>query len=236
MHRQIILDTETTGLLTTAGHRIIEIGCVEMVNRRFTGRRLHYYVNPQRPVDKEALTVHGLTDEFLKDKPLFSTIIEELLQFISGAELIIHNAAFDIGFLNYELELLKHQAAPIERHCKVIDTLLLARHKHPGQSNSLDALCKRYQVDNSNRDLHGALIDAQLLGQVYLALTGGQEQLFATDSLETAAPMAEIIQRGDPLKTQRQPLPVIPPTLEDLEHHQAFLALLKKTGRCLWEQ
>jgi len=233
MDRKIILDTETTGLLTTSKHRLVEIGCLEMVNRRFTQKHFHCYLNPQRPVDKGALAVHGLTDEFLKDKPLFSQIVEEFLDFVNGAELIIHNAPFDIGFLNYELNLLNQAMTPIERHCTVTDTLVLARQKHPGQPNNLDALCRRYQIDNSNRDLHGALIDAQLLGRVYLAMTGGQDQLFASEA--AALPVAEAVTISKASKIQRQPLPIIQPSSEEWTNHQEFLALLRTNGHCIWD-
>lgn len=236
MGRQIILDTETTGLLTTDGHRLIEIGCLEMINRRFTGRHFHYYLNPRRPVDKGAFAVHGLSDDFLKDKPLFSAIVNEFLEFIAGAELIIHNATFDIGFLNYELTLLGGNPALMAERCTVTDTLVLARQKHPGQSNSLDALCKRYQIDNSNRSLHGALIDAELLGRVYLAMTGGQDQLFASDdSTGPAITLEETTIAANATKAQRPPLPIIQPTVAELKSHQEFLEMLKKNGRCLWD-
>jgi DNA polymerase III subunit epsilon len=235
MHRQIVLDTETTGLLTTDNHRLIEIGCLELVNRRFTGRSCHYYLNPLRRVDPGAFAIHGLSDEFLRDKPLFSAIAEELLAFISGAELVIHNAPFDVGFLNHEIKLLGGQLALIEQRCTILDTLVLARNKHPGQSNNLDALCRRYQIDNSQRDLHGALIDAKLLGEVYLAMTGGQDQLFAgEDVVETSA----VITASNPDPTivrQRLELAVIEPTAAELQSHQEFLAMMTKTGRCLWE-
>jgi DNA polymerase III subunit epsilon len=236
MHRQIILDTETTGLLTADNHRLIEIGCLEMINRRFTGRHCHYYLNPQRPVDPGAFAVHGLSDGFLRDKPLFSAILDELLAFIEGAELIIHNAPFDIGFLNHEIKLLGRDMALIDERCNVLDTLILARNKHPGQSNSLDALCRRYQIDNSRRDLHGALIDAKLLGEVYLAMTGGQDQLFANDDLSKPTLMTEESAVTGAIRTQRLPLPVIQPTNEEFKSHREFLQLLAKTGRCVWKE
>lgn len=233
MKRQIVLDTETTGLLTAAGHRLIEIGCLEMVNRRFTGKRFHTYINPQRAVDPEAFEVHGISNEFLQDKPLFSQIITELLIFIEGAELIIHNAEFDIGFLNHELKLWDKNAKPILEICSVIDTLILARAKHPGQSNSLDALCRRYQVDNSKRDLHGALIDAYLLGEVYRAMTGGQEQLFVTDKEEQ--PHMALQEKDEIVNAQKNhSLIVLQPTMEELNSHQEFLQFLQKNGKCLW--
>lgn len=233
MERQIILDTETTGLLTTAGHRLIEIGCLEMIHRRFTGRHWHYYLNPQRLVDKEAYAIHGLSDEFLKDKPLFKEVVDDFLNFVRGAELIIHNASFDIGFLNHELKLLGRSES-IAEYCTVLDTLQLARNQHPGQSNSLDALCRRYQIDNSHRDLHGALIDSKLLGLVYLAMTGGQDQLF---SMEINKEPVINLDHSVPIKIvqKQQKLVVIQPTLEELTAHQEFLENMKKNGKCLWE-
>jgi DNA polymerase-3 subunit epsilon len=174
--RQVILDTETTGLEVEKGHRIIEIGCVELINRRRTGNTFHRYLNPDRQIDEAAAEVHGITAEMLTDKPGFPDVAEELLAFIGGAELVIHNADFDAGFLDQELRLAKLQAR-IHDCCVIVDSLALARQLHPGQRNSLDALCRRYQIDNSGRDLHGALLDAQLLADVYLAMTGGQAEL-----------------------------------------------------------
>ena len=175
--RQIVLDTETTGLETSQDHRIIEIGCVELVNRKLTGKHYHQYINPQRKVDEGAMQVHGITDEFLEDKPLFENIIGEFLAFVGDAELVIHNAPFDVGFIDHELSKLPKQPKSITDLCSVVDTLALARNKHPGQRNNLDALCKRYAVDNSQRDLHGALLDAEILADVYLVMTGGQVNL-----------------------------------------------------------
>jgi DNA polymerase-3 subunit epsilon len=175
--RQVVLDTETTGLEPEQGHRIIEIGCVELVNRRKTGRRFHRYLRPDRLIDRAAQDVHGITDAFLAQQPRFAEIVDELLEFVSGAELVIHNAAFDIAFLDAELQRLPGPARRMSDLCSVIDTLPLARQMHPGQRNSLDALCKRYDVDNSHRELHGALLDAQILLDVYLAMTGGQTAL-----------------------------------------------------------
>jgi DNA polymerase-3 subunit epsilon len=172
--RQIVLDTETTGLETSQGHRIIEIGCVELINRKLTGQHYHQYINPQREIDQGAIEVHGITNEFLVDKPVFAQVAEDFLAFVEGAELIIHNAPFDVGFINSELEQLASAEDAIENRCAVIDTLRMARVRHPGQRNNLDALCQRYGVDNSQRDLHGALLDAEILADVYLAMTGGQ--------------------------------------------------------------
>ncbi|HET8711570.1 MAG TPA: DNA polymerase III subunit epsilon [Spongiibacteraceae bacterium] len=179
--RQIVLDTETTGLEHTQGHRLIEVGCVELVNRKLTGRHFHTYINPEREVEAGAIEVHGITNEMLADKPLFRQVVDELIDFIRDAELIIHNAPFDIGFLNSELSLLD-RGERIEQLCGVIDTLVLARQRHPGQKNNLDALCQRYGVDNSQRDLHGALLDAEILADVYLAMTGGQTALALASS------------------------------------------------------
>lgn len=176
--RQIVLDTETTGLEPSQGHRIIEIGCVELVNRRITGNRYHCYINPQRDVDYGALKVHGISTEFLQDKPVFKQVVDEFLDFITGAELIIHNAPFDVGFIDHELKLLAQSYGNVNRYCRVFDTLVHARQLHPGQKNNLDALCKRYSIDNSNRQLHGALLDAEILARLYLAMTSGQESLF----------------------------------------------------------
>ena len=175
--RQIVLDTETTGLEVSLGHRIIEIGCVELVNRRETGNHWHHYFNPDREIDAGAFEVHGIGNDFLQDKPRFADLAEEFYEYVKGAELIIHNAAFDIGFLNYELDLLTMPTQPLDEACSVLDTLALARQKHPGQKNNLDALCKRYDIDNSQRSLHGALLDARILADVYLAMTGGQTSL-----------------------------------------------------------
>ncbi len=175
--RQVVLDTETTGIGVAAGHRIIEIGAREIVNRRVTQRKFHRYLNPQRPIDARASEVHGIRDEDLVDEPLFRDIADELLEFVADAEVIIHNADFDVGFLNRELEIAEHPLPRLEAHCRILDTLSMARELHPGQRNSLDALCRRYQVDNTQRELHGALLDADLLANVYLAMTGGQASL-----------------------------------------------------------
>ena len=185
--RQIVLDTETTGLEVSQGHRIIEIGCIELVNRRVTGNHWHHYINPDRAVDSGAFEVHGISNDFLQDKPRFTELAEEFHSYISGAELIIHNAPFDVGFLDNELALLESPTKPVEASCGILDTLLLARRKHPGQKNNLDALCKRYSIDNSNRSLHGALLDARILADVYLAMTGGQTSL-GLDAEQSSGP------------------------------------------------
>ena len=176
--RQIVLDTETTGLETSANHRIIEIGAVELVDRKHTNQSFHVYINPEREVDEGAASIHGMTLADLKDKPLFKDIADDLIQFIDGAELIIHNAPFDVGFLNHELSLLSKNSAFVDDMCKITDSLVLAREFHPGQRNNLDSLCKRYGIDNSLRTLHGALLDAEILADVYLAMTGGQITFF----------------------------------------------------------
>jgi DNA polymerase-3 subunit epsilon len=233
--RQIVLDTETTGLEPEQGHRIIEIGCVEMVNRRLSGRHFHQYVRPDRPVDPAAFAVHGISDEVLADKPPFGEVAEEFLHFIEGAELVIHNAPFDVGFLNHELARLGDGQARIESRCPVLDTLTLARELHPGQRNSLDALCKRYAVDNSSRDLHGALLDAEILAEVYLAMTGGQ----ATLDLSAAAPAAaNQAQSGTGEAVNRGPLRVIRASDRERRAHAECLRAIDEAsdGACIWRQ
>jgi DNA polymerase III subunit epsilon len=220
--RQIVLDTETTGLSPQQGHRIIEIGCIELVRRRQTGNNFHKYINPKRTIDEGAVAVHGITNEFLEDKPLFSEIASELFDYLDGAELIIHNAPFDMGFLNHEFHLLRHKAEQLASFCGVIDTLVMARKKHPGQANSLDALCKRYHVDSSGRDFHGALLDARLLADVYLAMTGGQASMFAkADAVDDVRESHKV---GVETQTRTVgPLPVITANQEELEQHAAFM-------------
>lgn len=229
--RQVVLDTETTGLEVSDGNRLIEIGAVELIERRITGRQFHYYLNPQRGIDEGALEVHGITEEFLQDKPLFAEVFQELLDFIQGAELLAHNAAFDLGFLDAELAMLPEAPGQITDFASVQDTLALARELHPGQRNSLDALCKRYEIDNSNRSLHGALLDAQLLAEVYLAMTGGQTDLGLSFAISTKP-----LEASGALDTRDRPaLRVIHPTLDELEQHQSrLLAIQKNSGKCLW--
>ncbi len=231
--RQIVLDTETTGLETSQGHRVIEIGCVEIENRRLTGRTYQCYLNPGRESDEAALEVHGLTQEFLADKPEFRQIAAEFLAFISGAELVIHNAPFDVGFLNSELSRLGEDSQPLENYAQIIDTLVMARKKHPGQRNNLDALCKRYDVDNSQRELHGALLDAEILADVYLAMTGGQTDLsLGVD--EIADQHTEItVQR---INRENLCLKVIRASETELAaHEQRLQAIAKASGdRCVW--
>jgi DNA polymerase-3 subunit epsilon len=232
--RQIVLDTETTGLEPQQGHRIIEIGCVEMINRKLTGRHYHQYINPEREVDQGAIEVHGITNEFLQDKPRFAAIVTEFWEFVRGAELVIHNAAFDIGFLNHEFARLNQ--APVTTECAVLDTLALARQKHPGQKNSLDALCKRYGVDNSHRDLHGALLDAEILADVYLLMTGGQTALeLGSDNQTSAQQTSGPISLGR-ISSDRRPLRVIRASATELDAHQNKLKVIDKAsgGNCLW--
>jgi DNA polymerase-3 subunit epsilon len=230
MSRQIVLDTETTGLSAAAGDRIIEIGCVELVNRKLTGNNLHLYLNPERDSHEDALKVHGISNEFLRDKPRFAEVVDTVLDYLRGAELIIHNADFDLGFLNKELELLGRE--PLEQHIAgVIDTLRLAKQQFPGKRNSLDALCDRLGVDNSHRTLHGALLDAELLAEVYIGLTRGQDALPIEGEEELAADGARVS-----IDLRQFELPVIEPNEAERLAHQAVLADLDKAsgGRTLW--
>ncbi|WP_397533404.1 DNA polymerase III subunit epsilon [Roseateles sp.] len=234
--RQIFFDTETTGLRAEAGDRIIEIGCLEMVNRQLTGNKLHLYLNPERPSDPDAIRIHGLTDEFLADKPKFAEIADELLEFLRDAELVIHNAAFDIGFMNAELKRLKRP--PINDIVSgVRDTLLMARDLFPGKANSLDALCKRLEVDNSSRTFHGALLDAELLAEVYVRLTRGQDSLVIDESSshESSGPGEMQVEAVDFSQFE---LPVIAASEVELLAHQAVLAELDKAsgGKRIWQE
>jgi len=232
--RQIVLDTETTGLEPALGHRIIEIGCIELIDRRPTGRRFHRYLNPERDIDEGALAVHGLARNDLEREPRFPDIVEELLAFIAGAELVIHNAEFDVAFLDAELGRLSGERRAIALYCQVLDSLALAREMHPGQRNSLDALCKRYSVDNSRRELHGALLDAQLLAEVYLAMTGGQGALALGDL--AGAPAAEG-RSARALVRPAIPLRVLLATAEELRAHEDFLEFIGRQasgGLCIW--
>ena len=234
--RQIVLDTETTGLEPSQGHRIIEIGCVELVNRRLTGNHYHQYIQPEREIDQGALEVHGISNEFLSDKPVFAHVLDEFLAFIDGAELIIHNAPFDIGFIDHELKLAGSKIKKTSSICGVIDSLVLARKKHPGQKNNLDALCKRYAVDNAKRELHGALLDAEILADVYLMMTGGQTSLYLGGEVD-AGSQGEQAQVGvTRLDSGRKKLPVIAANAEELAAHDALLATIdkKSDGQCLW--
>jgi DNA polymerase-3 subunit epsilon len=228
--RQVVLDTETTGLEVSQGHRIIEIGCVEIIDRKLTGRHYHQYIKPQRAIDQGALEVHGITEEFLADKPVFARVADEFLEFIRGAELVIHNAPFDVGFIEAEFKLLDPASAPVSSYCNVTDSLQLARSRHPGQRNNLDALCQRYAVDNSNRTLHGALLDAEILADVYLLMTGGQTSLGLSPDKEgagTGSGSASAIRR---LPEARPRLRVISPSEEELAVHEARLDVLSE--RC----
>jgi DNA polymerase-3 subunit epsilon len=230
MSRQIVLDTETTGLEPSQGHRVIEIGCVELINRRLTGNNYHQYLQPDREIDEGALQVHGISNEFLKDKPRFNDIVDDLMSYLKGAELVIHNAPFDVGFLNHELNSVAEGLGTIADHCTVIDTLVMARKMHPGQKNNLDALCKRYDVNNTQRDLHGALLDAEILSEVYLRMTGGQVGLAldseqSTEKEDGAATVSRI-------SADRPPLRVVCANKHELSAHADFL---KKMGdACLW--
>lgn len=233
--RQIVLDTETTGLEPAAGHRIIEIGCVEVVNRRITGNNLHLYINPEREIDEGAMEVHGITLEFLADKPVFAQVAEEFVNFIDGAELVIHNAPFDVGFINHELKLLGARWGTVEQRCLVLDTLRLAREMHPGQKNSLDALCRRYDVDNGHRELHGALLDSEILADVYLAMTGGQTNLsLGGQDSGGDQRQAEAIRR---LSADRPSLRVVSADGDDLQRHLDKLrSMAEQNGQpTLWE-
>jgi DNA polymerase-3 subunit epsilon len=245
--RQVVLDTETTGLSTAHGHRIIEIGCVELVNRRLTGRDFHRFLNPDRDIDEGAEAVHGISRADLEIEPRFPEIVDDLLEFIQEAELVIHNASFDVGFIEHELKLMKHPRPKIEHHATVLDTLTLARKIHPGQRNSLDALCKRYEVDASKRDVHGALIDSELLANVYLAMTGGQAALLLD---EDAAGAGHIVGATSVANSRLKPLPqdgafseqdgdlnlvVVKASKEEAAAHEAMLEKIRESGACVWD-
>jgi DNA polymerase-3 subunit epsilon len=231
--RQIVLDTETTGLEPSQGHRIIEIGCVELVNRQLTGNHYHQYINPDREVEEGAIEVHGISNEFLADKPFFADIVDDFISFIKGAELIIHNAPFDVGFINHEFKQLGGHYPAVNSLCTVLDTLAMARQKHPGQKNSLDALCKRYEVDNAHRELHGALLDAEILADVYLRMTGGQVTLLLGDQESNDTTQVQNIRR---VSAERPVLKVITATAEELAAHDQRLNAINDVsgGECLW--
>jgi DNA polymerase-3 subunit epsilon len=233
--RQIVLDTETTGLEPAQGHRIIEIGCVELVNRRLTGRHYHQYLQPDREIDEGAIEVHGISNEFLMDKPRFADVVDDFMDFVRGAELVIHNAPFDMGFLNHELKLLGRSEAPLETQCTVLDTLKLARKMHPGQKNNLDALCKRYEVNNAHRELHGALLDAEILADVYLMMTGGQTDLLLGGKNDDMRSSASGIRR---LPADRPRLRVVRADGEEQLAHEARLQAISDANGspCLWQQ
>lgn len=234
--RQVILDTETTGLDPVQGHRVIEIGCLEVLNRRPTDRRFHVYLQPDRLIDEEAIRIHGITNEFLADQPRFADVADEFLNFIRDAELIIHNAAFDLGFLNHELRRCGRGHMTLEQICKVKDTLLLARQRHPGQRNSLDALCRRYSIDNSQRTLHGALLDAEILADVYLAMTRQQGSMFVQEVADAGGLHNHPVRRSR--SRNRPPLPVIRADAGECAEHARYLEMLDKSsgGPCVWRR
>ena len=223
--RQIVLDTETTGLEPSDGHRIIEIGCVELVDRQLTGSSYHQYINPDRTIDAGAIEVHGITNESLVDKPHFADVADEFLAFIRDSELVIHNAPFAVGFINHEFSLLATAPGVVADYCMVLDTLALARRLHPGQRNNLDALCRRYEIDNSRRELHGALLDAEILADVYLIMTGGQVSLSLDSNIDRNGERQSSLRRVD---AGRAPLKVIRASAEESEAHQARLDALDK--------
>ena len=233
--RQIVLDTETTGLEPEKGHRVVEIGGVEIIDRKPTGRHVHFYLNPEREVDDAAYEIHGLSDEFLSQQPVFKDIASEFLDYIDGAELIIHNAPFDVGFLDSEFVRIKDKVSVADR-CNIVDSLAFARHKHPGQKNSLDALCRRYGVDNSARELHGALLDAEILADVYLLMTGGQTVLFGEDSNEQGKLVSSEETRIN--RDGRSRLCVINANDVEKKAHQQYLEALDKEAEAgaLWRQ
>lgn len=230
--RQLVLDTETTGLETSDDHRIIEIGCIELANRRKTGRTFHYYLQPDRTIDPGAVEVHGITNEFLADKPRFEDIVDDFLAFARDSQLVIHNAPFDIGFLEHELTRMGRSAEELHAHCSVLDTLVMARDMHPGQRNSLDALCKRYEIDNSQRDYHGALLDAEILADVYLMMTGGQVTL-SLEGKGAQAGGAEAIRR---VAREGLDLAVVPPSEAEAAAHAELLEVIRSSAEdCLWD-
>jgi DNA polymerase-3 subunit epsilon len=234
--RQIVLDTETTGLEPSQGHRVIEIGCVELLDRRLTGRHYHQYLQPDRMIDEGAIEVHGISNEFLDDKPRFVDVVGEFLAFVRGAELVIHNAPFDVGFLDHELARLgAEEGGRIEAYCTVLDTLALARKLHPGQKNSLDALCRRYDVNNAHRELHGALLDAEILADVYLMMTGGQTDLLLSGQGDETQTAVAAIRR---LPVERAPLRVLRASAEEMSAHEARLQSIEEAngGQCLWRE
>lgn len=235
--RQIVLDTETTGLDPAQGHRVIEIGCIELLNRRLTRRQFHVYLQPDRAIDADAIRVHGLTSEFLASQPRFPDIADEFLNFVRGAELIIHNAPFDLGFLNHELRRCGRGQTVLEQICQIEDTLLMARQRHPGQRNSLDALCKRYSIDNAQRTLHGALLDAEILADVYLAMTRQQDSLFVPATAAGAMLNHGQVQRAA-LRQNQPPLPVIRADAEECAAHARYLEMLDNSsgGSCVWQR
>ena len=229
-NRQIVLDTETTGLEPSQGHRIIEIGCVEMINRRLTGNNYHQYLQPDREIDEGAQAVHGISNEFLADKPRFSDIIKDFIEYLDGAELIIHNAPFDVGFIDHEFKLAGAEYGKVSTYCSVIDTLVMARKMRPGKKNNLDVLCKEYEVNNAHRELHGALLDAELLSEVYLRMTGGQSTLsLDSEDLSNALSGVSAIKK---LSADRKPIRIIKASDAELQAHQA---IVEKMERNSWQ-
>ena len=236
MSRQIIMDTETTGLEPKEGHKVIEVGCVEMIDRQLTGNNFHQYLQPDREIDAGAMEIHGITPEFLADKPRFAEIADDLVAYLEGAELIIHNAPFDIAFLDHELKQVGSQFKKMRDYCTVIDTLVMARDLFPGQRNSLDALCKRYEINNAHRTLHGALLDSEILGDVYLAMTGGQVSLLlgGKDDRGSGTQQQGGVRR---VTLDTSALPVVTANDDELAAHAERLAAIEKTsGKCLWAE
>lgn len=231
--RQIVLDTETTGINPKEGHRIIEIGCVELVNRKLTGNHYHVYINPERVVEDEAIAVHGITNEYLADKPKFNEIASDFVEFIKGAQLVIHNAPFDVGFMDHEFQLSQSARTVVTKQiCTVLDTLGMAKKMHPGQKNNLDALCRRYGIDNSHRELHGALLDAEILADVYLMMSGGQTNLNLMNNMAgDTGNDAQIIR----LSPRQKPLKIITANADELAEHESRLDIVEKAGgQCIW--
>ena len=230
-NRQIVLDTETTGLEPSQGHRIIEIGCVEMINRRLTGNNYHQFLQPDRDIDEGAQAVHGISNEFLADKPRFPDVVKDFIEYLDGAELIIHNAPFDVGFIDHEFKLTGAEYGKVATYCTVIDTLVMARKMRPGKKNNLDVLCKEYEVNNAHRELHGALLDAELLSEVYLRMTGGQSALSLESEEVSDAANGEMVTKK--LSTDRKPIRIIQASDEELAAHQV---LIDKMGEAtLWK-
>lgn len=230
-NRQIVLDTETTGLEPSQGHRIIEIGCVEMINRRLTGNNYHQFLQPDREIDEGAQAVHGISNEFLADKPRFVDVIKDFIEYLDGAELIIHNAPFDVGFIDHEFKLVGAEYGNVATYCSVVDTLVMARKMRPGKKNNLDVLCKEYEVNNAHRELHGALLDAELLAEVYLRMTGGQSALSLES--EDVSDNADGVAVTKKLSDDRKPIRVIQANDEELKAHQS---IVEKMGEAsLWK-
>jgi DNA polymerase-3 subunit epsilon len=227
--RQIVLDTETTGLEPSQGHKIIEIGCVEMINRRLTGNNYHQYLQPDREIDEGAQAVHGISNKFLADKPRFIDIVKDFIEYLDGAELIIHNAPFDVGFIDHEFKLAGAEYGKVSTYCSVIDTLVMARKMRPGKKNNLDVLCKEYEVNNTHRELHGALLDAELLSEVYLRMTGGQSTLsLDSEDVSQARAGVSMIKK---LSADRKPIKIIKASDDELQAHQL---IIEKMGKEVW--